>query len=138
MFLKLFFMTIILLASATAGSADHNHLHKKPFTMQMKTQHDTMAVINSEWNTAQKAMNSGDSDAAKKALQTILDKSKYMEKFEGYKNADKRAEFISEYHVFFNHIKNLKNIIGMQDSDAIVSARKDVQDSCIRCHAMFK
>ncbi|MBI5633176.1 MAG: hypothetical protein HZA15_06835 [Nitrospirae bacterium] len=139
MYLKLVFtMLFILSVGRTVLADDYNHQHKKPVTMQMKTQHRIMTVINNEWNAAKKAIDSGDLRSAEKSLQTILDKSQYMEKFVGYKNADKHAEFISEYHLFVTHVKNLRDKISGQDSSAPESLKKEIQDSCIRCHAKFK
>lgn len=133
-----FTIIFLLVAYCAVFAGDYNHRHKKPTTIQMKTQHHTMAVIDTEWNTAKKAVVSGDFKAAGKALQTILDKSSYMEKFEGYNNSDRRADFLTEYRLFVEHLKKLRDKIGRRDTSAINSAVQDIQDSCARCHTMFK
>jgi cytochrome c556 len=138
MSVKLIFTIIFFLIAGNAAFADHNHQHKKPVTIQMKTQHHTMDSIGEQWNVAQKSIKAGDLICADKALQTILDKSSYMEKFEGYKNDDRRAEFISEYHLFVDYVKKLRVKISRQDTTAVHNAMQEVQNSCKRCHAIFK
>ena len=138
MSLKMVFTIILFLVAGNAAFADHNHQHKKPVTMQMRAQHRTMDSISEEWTVAKKSIKAGDLICADKALQTILDKSSYMEKFEGYKNADRRVQFISEYHLFVDYVKKLRDNISRKDTPAVHNAMQEVQDSCKRCHALFK
>lgn len=138
MSVKLVFTIIFFLIAGKTALADHNHQHKKPVTMQMRAQHRTMDSINEQWNVAQKCVKAGDLICADKALQTILDKSSYMEKFEGYDNADKREQFIAEYHLFVNIVKKLRDNIHQQDTAAVYNIMQEVQESCKRCHVIFK
>ena len=138
MSIKLIFTIIFILIAGNAALADHNHQHKKPITMQMRAQHRTMDSINEQWNVAQKCIKADDLICADKALQTILDKSPYIEKFEGYHNADKRDQFISEYHLFVDYVKKLRDKISQHDTAAVYNVTQEVQNSCKRCHAMFK
>ncbi len=135
---KLVFTIIFFLIAGNAALAEHNHQHKKPITTQMRAQHRTMDSIGEQWNLAQKCIKASDLICADKALQTILDKSSYMEKFEGYNNADKRNQFISEYHLFVDYVKKLRDKISQHDTAAVYNAIREVQNSCKRCHAMFK
>lgn len=138
MTLKLFFTIIFFLIAGNGALAEHNHQHRKPVTIQMRAQHHTMDSIGEEWNVAQKCVKEGDLICADKALQTILDKSSYIEKFEGYNNAVKRDQFISEYQLFVDYVKKLRDKISQHDTAAVNNAMREVQNSCKRCHAMFK
>ena len=138
MSLKLFFTIIFFLIAGNTVLAEHNHQHRKPMTMQMRAQHRTMDSIGEQWDIAQKRIKEGDLICAYKALQTILDKASYLEKFEGYNNADKRDQFISDYHLFVDHVKKLRDKISQQNITAVYNAMQEVQESCKRCHIMFK
>ena len=138
MSVKLVFTIIFFLIAGNAALAEHNHQHRKPVTTQMRAQHRTMDSISEQWTVAQKFIKAGDLISADKALQMILDKSSYIEKFEGYNNADRRTEFISEYHLFVDYVKKLRDKISQQDTTAVHNAIQEVQNSCKRCHAMFK
>lgn len=136
MFSKVVFTMIFFLLAGKTALADHQH--RGPTTIQMKTQHHTMAVIDEEWIAAKNAIRSGDLSSAAKAVQTILAKSAYIEKFQGYNNADKRAEFLSEYNLFVERVKRLSDKINTKDNAAVNKAMQEVQNSCKRCHAMFE
>lgn len=131
-------ITIFIFASASAGLADHTHKHKRPVTMQMKAQHKTMDVINEEWNAARKLIKAGDLKHADDALKTILEKSSYIEKFEGYHNVEKRTEFLSEHQLFLERVKTLREKLSTKDSAVLAASIQGVQESCSRCHSLFK
>ncbi|MEW6601773.1 MAG: hypothetical protein AB1499_12450 [Nitrospirota bacterium] len=104
----------------------------------MKTQHKTMDIINEEWNAARNFIRADDLKSADTALKTILEKSSYIEKFEGYHNVEKRTEFLSEYHLFLDLVKGLRDKIGLKYRASVDTAIREVQESCTRCHSLFK
>ncbi|MHB8879902.1 MAG: hypothetical protein ACYC69_00165 [Thermodesulfovibrionales bacterium] len=136
---KVIFTIFCFLLISKAVLADvPDHEHRKPVTIQIKTQHRIMAVIDDHWHVAQKAISSGDLKVSDEALQTILDKAAYMEKFQDYKNADRHDQFISEYRLFVDYIKKLRDKISRQDITAINDDIREVQQSCDRCHGTFR
>jgi cytochrome c556 len=61
-----------------------------------------------------------------------------MEKFEGYYDFENHPDFLSEYHLFVEHLGRLREVIAGRNTALLDSAVQEVQKSCIRCHEMFR
>jgi hypothetical protein len=88
---------------------------KTPTGLDMKSQHQTMKAVDTQWNRAKKALSVKDYTAAEEAVQQMLHIAPNVERFRPHRNPDKRGQFVERNSDFVKHLSHLKDEIAAKD-----------------------
>ena len=129
-----FVISSILIGGGIGIAGTHSH----KLSPEMRKQHHAMAAINKQWNILRRAFKSGDLKTAGRATEKILETAPALDDFKLHKNADKRAQFVEYRNAFVKNMTGLRDAIKAHDLDAARALPTTVQDTCNRCHEMFR
>ena len=129
-------IALVLWLAGFAPAAEPGRSHT--MTPAMRSQHNSMSVMNKQWAVCKKCVEAGDFAAAAASLERMQKAAGDLEKFKLHKNSELTENFKEQANNFRKNLAELGKAIKDKDMARTQSISSTIDNSCVQCHTVFR
>jgi cytochrome c556 len=137
-FLLRAFLIVMIFQSMNGFAPAAETIHRHSPTLEMRTQHNAMSIINKQWQACKKSLAVGDFKGAGASLSRMQKAADSLTKFRPHRNREMMDDFRGHSDNFRKNLSALRNAIKEKDKAQIKSLSNALDNSCLQCHRVFR
>lgn len=137
-FLLTTFVIVTIFQSMNGFAPAAETIHRHSPAPKMRSQHNSMAIINKQWKVCKKNLAVGDFMGAGASLSRMQKAADSLTKFGPHKNREMMDDFRGHSDNFRKNLSALGNAIKEKDKAQIKSLSQALDNSCLQCHSVFR
>jgi cytochrome c556 len=137
-FLLRTFLIVMIFQSMNGFAPAAETIHKHSPAPKMGSQHNSMSIINKQWQACKKCLEVEDFEGAGASLSRMQKAANNLAKYRPHKNVEKKGDLREQSDNFKNNLSALGKAIKEKDKARAQSLSQAIDNSCLQCHSVFR